>query len=85
MTNKYDIYMKNIPSNVILIIYTFRKKTNYYLFKSSASLFYVCIMIIYNLFYKHTICFFRFGRSSFQYAELQKNKLVIILTFCTFS
>ena len=21
MTNKYDIYMKNIPSNVILIIY----------------------------------------------------------------
>lgn len=26
MTNKYDIYMKNIPSNVILIIYTFRKK-----------------------------------------------------------
>ena len=26
MTNKYDIYMKNIPSNVILIIYTFHKK-----------------------------------------------------------
>ena len=58
MTNKYDIYIKNIPSNVILIIYTFHKKTNYYLFKGSASLFYVYIMIIYNLFYKHTIWIF---------------------------
>ncbi len=42
-------------------------------------------MIIYNLFYKHTMCFLGSGGLAFNMQSFKKNKLVIILTFCTFS